>query len=69
MDRQTLIAMLQSVRKNNMLGPKIGDDLEIGAHVDFALSYGLIKRAHNGNFVITIKGLDLLDGKLSWESL
>ena len=69
MDRQTLIAMLESVRKNNMLGPKIGDELEISELLDFALSKGLIQRAHNGNFVITIKGINLLEEKLSWESL
>jgi repressor of nif and glnA expression len=68
MDEQTLIAMLKSIRKNNMLGPKIGDH-EIGARITYALDKGLIKRFTNANFAITEKGIDLLEGRLSWENL
>ncbi|MBS1531126.1 MAG: hypothetical protein JSU01_12525 [Bacteroidetes bacterium] len=68
MDKQTLFAMLQSIRERYMLGPKIGD-YEIGARVDFALSKELIKRSEDGNFIITDKGIDLLEGRLKWEDI
>jgi len=68
MDRQTLLVMLQSIRKNNMLGPKTGD-FEIGIRIQFAIDKGLIKRSKDGNFLITEKGTDLLDGKLNWEDV
>ena len=66
MDKQALLEMLQSIRKDHMLGPKTCA-YDIGDYIDFAVKHGLIIRTFKGNFAITDKGLDLLDQKLSWE--
>jgi len=68
MDKQTLTDMLESIRKEHMLGPKT-DPGEIGERIDFAIGHGLIVRTFKGNFSITNKGLDLLEGKLSWDDI
>lgn len=68
MDKQTLIEMLQSIRKDHMLGPATGA-YEIIDQIDFALQHALISRTYKGNFAITNRGIDLLEGKLSWDDL
>jgi len=68
MDKKTILKMLESIRQTNSVGPKLGD-YELGARVTFALDHGLIERSEHGNFIITPKGTDLLNGKLPWEEL
>jgi hypothetical protein len=68
MEKQALIEMLQSIRKDNMLGTT-GSYPDIGDYIDFALNNDLIIRTFKGNFSITNKGIDMLEGKMSWEEL
>ena len=68
MDKDSLIRMLRNIRDNKYLGPKT-DDSPIGDLVAYALDKGLIERSERGNFIVTEKGCDLLEERLSWESL
>ena len=68
MDRECIIQMLQHISTNKFLGPKIGD-YPVGDRVIYALEKGLIARSNTGNFMITEKGSELLEDKLSWEAL
>ena len=60
--------MLHYIRSDKFLGPKTGD-YPIGERVIYALEKGLLMRSATGNFILTEKGLALLDGRLSWENL
>jgi hypothetical protein len=68
MDKQTLIEMLKSIRKDGMLGPT-GTHNDIIDHIDFALDHKLVTRTNEGNFEITGKGVGLLEEKLSWDDV
>jgi predicted transcriptional regulator len=60
--------MLHNIQNNGFVGPKTGN-YPVGDRVRFALEKGLIVRSATGNFILTEKGLDLLEEKVRWESL
>jgi len=60
--------MLQNIRDARYLGPKTGD-YAVGDRVNFALEKGLIGRSDRGNFIVTDKGIGLLEEKVKWENL
>jgi hypothetical protein len=68
MDKDAIILMLQSIKDTASIGPQ-PEKYNPGDQVLFALDRGLLKRAHNGNLVITPKGESLLTGLFEWSSL
>jgi len=68
MDKDCIVQMLQHIRNDRYLGPKT-DTYPIGERVLYALEKGLIDRSDRGNFIVTDKGLNLLEEKVRWESL
>lgn len=60
--------MLGHIKHEVLIGPKTGD-YTIGERVDYAIDKGLITRSESGNFKITPKGDDFLNGKVRWEEL
>ncbi|HEX3383703.1 MAG TPA: hypothetical protein VHS53_00875 [Mucilaginibacter sp.] len=68
MDKDCVVRMLQHIRDNKYLGPKT-DDSPIGELVAYALEKGLIGRSDIGNLILTGKGFDLLEEKVSWENI
>lgn len=68
MDKDAIILMLRSIKNTASIGPQ-PEKYNPGDCVLFALEHELLKRAHNGNLVITQKGENLLAGKFEWSSL
>jgi len=68
MDKDCVVQMLQHIRNERFLGPKT-DTYPIGERVSYALEKGLIGRSDKGNFIVTDRGLALLEEKVRWESL
>ncbi|HTI59249.1 hypothetical protein [Mucilaginibacter sp.] len=68
MDKNIILLMLESIKATGFVGPKEGR-FTIGERVDFALGKGLIVRSDDGNFELTDKGAELLDGVINWEDL
>ncbi|HWD89071.1 MAG TPA: hypothetical protein VG367_13155 [Mucilaginibacter sp.] len=68
MDKDCVVRMLLNIRDNKYLGPKT-DDSPIGELVAYALEKRLINRSDTGNLILTDKGCDLLEEKVSWENL
>lgn len=60
--------MLRNIRDARFLGPITGD-YSVGDRINYALEKGLIERSSTGNFIITDKGLGLLEERVSWENL
>jgi hypothetical protein len=68
MDKDTIFLMLDNIKKSGRLGPKTGS-YTVGERVGFALDKELIKRLDTGSFIVTEKGNNLLENKISWDSL
>ncbi|MBS1531127.1 MAG: hypothetical protein JSU01_12530 [Bacteroidetes bacterium] len=68
MDKDCIVQMLHHIRDDKYLGPKT-DDYPIGERITYALEKGLICRSERGNFIVTEKGLGLLEEKVEWENL
>lgn len=68
MDKDCVVGMLRNIKNKGFVGPKTGD-YAVGDRVQFALEKGLIARSATANFILTEKGLDLLEEKVRWESL
>jgi len=68
MKKEIITLLLDSVKKTNSVGPKIGNH-NIGERVIYAMDKELIDRTNDGNFVVTKKGEDLLNGKLEWDDI
>jgi len=68
MDKDAIVLMLNSIKENSLIGPKVGS-AGPGERIKFALDKKLMERTDSGNFAITPKGLELLAGNLDWHSL
>lgn len=68
MDKNVILLMLGSINATGLVGPKEGH-FTIGERVDFAIGKGLIVRSDDGNFELTDKGAELLDGGINWEDI
>jgi hypothetical protein len=67
-DREIILSILQNIRETNYIGP-IANECDFGEHVNYALNKGLIERTNTGNFLLSIKGVQLLGGMLEWRDL
>lgn len=67
-DEQSMIAMIAHIKHQKLIGPNT-DDHPIAERVEYALDKGLITHLRDGNFKITAKGEDLLNGSLPWTAL
>jgi len=64
----TIIALLQDIKEKNFLGAPV-ENIDIAAAITFVTDKELVTRTEYGNFELSNKGLDLLFGAISWESL
>ena len=64
----TIIALLHNIKEKNILGAPI-EDFDIAEAIAFVIDKELVIRTEYGNFELTNKGLDLLFGVITWESL
>jgi hypothetical protein len=68
MDKDTILLMLDNIKKSGLIGPKTGN-YPIGQRVDFALQKELIDRLEDGSFTLTEKGIHLLEDVTTWDRL
>ena len=64
----TIIALLHNIKEKNILDAPI-EDFDIAEAIAFVIDKELVIRTEYGNFELTNKGLDLLFGVITWESL
>lgn len=60
-----MLLILKNIRDTNYIGP-IANQPDLGEYINYGLNKGLIKRTETGNFLLSIKGYQLLDGMIDW---
>ena len=63
MNKKAVLDLLQNVHVHMYIGFSTLDT------VRFAIEKELLKRTGTGNFMLTDKGLDLLNGNIKWENI
>src|SRR5581483_12483615 len=68
MNKDTIIELLKDIKHQQALGTnRYGS--EVFDTLNYALNKELISRTDYGNLMLSDKGADLLEGKLSWEAI
>ncbi len=68
MDKDGIVQLLRNIKETGSEGPK-QEKYSAVEPIEFALRHGLLQQSSHGNFLLTLKGADLLSGEIPWENL
>ncbi|MBS1532583.1 MAG: hypothetical protein JSU01_19925 [Bacteroidetes bacterium] len=68
MEKETIILLLTSINEKNRIDVPLPTDQIIDA-IRFATAKDLVTRTDQGNFLLSTRGLSLVNNELPWEKI